>query len=142
MEELMITKILRKYHLLDDEDYLVSPDSRESMNLVKRLASLREVVESGNVLTPDQELELREIQIAYDYYNDELDEEVVRMTGDYVEHEEECEEEDEYEEELDEEELEEDEIDGESLEDKGISVADLGRIVEEDDSEDDRSYEP
>lgn len=139
MEELAITRILRKYHLLDDEDYLVSPDCQEALDLVKRLARLQETTEAGGVLTPDQETERQEIQIAFDYYNDELDAEVVRMTGEYVQHEEECEEEEDYEEEDFDDEDDDDDV--ESLEDKGILVADLDKYVEED-SEEDGSYEP
>ena len=144
-EELAITKILRKYKLLDDEDYLVPPDSKHASKLVHHLASLRDIAESAVDLSPEEKIEMHEIQMAFDYYNDALDEELGQMTGEYVERDEECEEDEEEEEDEfyeDEEEEEEDEGDAESLEDKGIAVADLGHIVEDIEEEEDDSFEP
>lgn len=143
-EETPITRILHKYGLLDDEEYLIPPESEAALEMVKLLARLRHIAENGGRLTDEQKVDLKEVQIAYDYYNEALDEEVVRMTGELGQSESECEVVDDYEEdddeiEEDEEEEEEDE-DAESLEDKGIPVSKLGEIVEESDEDD--SYEP
>ena len=122
-ESSVLTQILRRYGLLDSEDFLVPPENPAVLALIKRLASLRATVEAGLVLQPAQKLELADIETAKDYYDRVLEDEIQRLTSGEIdeqtpdENEDDTEDEDEDDTEEDQEYEDEDEYESEDFDD-------------------------
>ena len=133
--ELPITRILKRFKLLDAEEYLLPPEHPNVMRLIKQLVNLRAIVEDGKILTPEQQQEVNDMQTAIDYYDDALDDEVVRLTGPDGDGEEDFDD--------DEEEGDDEEEQSGPSGTSGSGDEDNGEVVGmEIDSEEDESYEP
>lgn len=73
---MQITEILKRFGLLDHEEYLVPPEHPNVTKMIQRLVKMRSIVEDGKVLTPQQKADLRDLEAAKDYYDEALDEEL------------------------------------------------------------------
>lgn len=71
-----ITTILKRFGMLDAEDYLVPPENPRVYELVMNIVRLRSIVEEGKQLTPQQKIDLKEMETAKDYYDEALEEEL------------------------------------------------------------------
>lgn len=139
MTEPSITTILKKYGLLDEEEYLVHPEHKNVIGLFNKLVKARSLLEDGKVITEQQKIELEHMQIAVDYYDEVLDEEAVRLAEEegIVEEEEE----DDFEEVESTEDEEDDEDEGDEPESSGEPLID--EVAEMDiDSDEDATFEP
>jgi hypothetical protein len=93
-----ISSILRRFNLLDDEDYLVPPDHPAVKIFIKNVVDTLKQYEEGKIKTPEQQTYLQELIKAKDYYDEVLDEEAAALVGEpaYVNAEEDDEEDDDY----------------------------------------------
>lgn len=98
-----ITSILKKFKLLDADEYLVPPEHITIRQLVRKIASYRNVIGEGKKLSPDQYEELADMETAKDYYDEALEDELDELNVDEEEDKEEEDIEDEDIEDLDEE---------------------------------------
>jgi hypothetical protein len=76
-----ITTVLKKHGLLDAEEYLVPPQNRNVMRLVNKIVKYRTIIGEGKTLTPEEKLDLTEMETAKDYYDDALEEELKNLEG-------------------------------------------------------------
>ena len=67
-----LTDALRRYGLIDDEDYLVPPEHPNVDALTRGMAGLLELMADGLKLTPQDNQRLKAMQRAFDYYNEAL----------------------------------------------------------------------
>jgi hypothetical protein len=69
---LSLTDALQTYGLLDSEGYLVHPNNPNVKALTKSMFPLLEMQQTGLKLTPQDKMRLMGMQMAFDYYNEEL----------------------------------------------------------------------
>ena len=81
MEKLSITVALENNGLLDDEGYLLPPTHPKVENFTRRLFKMAELQQSGIKLTPEYSAQLKEMQFAFDYYQEALEEEAQNIEG-------------------------------------------------------------
>lgn len=125
---MQITNILKKFGLLDHEEYLVPPEHPNVTKLIQRLVKMRSIVEEGKMLTPEQKADLKDLEAAKDYYDEALEDELALHDEDEDD-----------EEELDDE--EEDEGDEGDEGDENSPNEQDADIVLDDDDEEDETYE-
>lgn len=123
-----ITPILRKFGLLDSEDYLVPPEDHHVYDLVQKMVKLRSIIEDGKKLTPIQKADLADMEAAKDYYDEAIEDELNNLEGA------------EGDEDEDEDEFEDEEEEPETPTDVTTAVADID-LEEVEDEEEDKSYE-
>jgi|JI10StandDraft_1071094.scaffolds.fasta_scaffold02467_20 peptidoglycan hydrolase CwlO-like protein len=126
---MQITNILKKFGLLDHEEYLVPPEHPNVAKLIQRLVKMRSIVEEGKMLTPEQKVDLKDLEAAKDYYDEALEDELALHDEDEDD-----------EEELDDDEEEDEGDEGDEGEPNDEHDADK-EIVLDDDDEEDETYE-
>jgi hypothetical protein len=126
MEDNRITNALLSNGLLDDEGYLLPPNHKNVENFTKQLFKMTELKQLGVKLSPQDQNRLREMNVAYDYYQDALEEEANLQEGEYEDNtgEDEDEGEDDYEEYTEEDESYNDEDDDNTDSEAEINIAD------------------
>lgn len=124
---MQITNILKRFGLLDHEEYLVPPEHPNVAKLIQRLVKMRSIVEDGKVLTPEQKAELKDLEAAKDYYDEALEDELEQNDEEDDEEEDDVEEDDEE---------DEDEDDEEEADEEQAPVT-VQQLIEEDDHDDD-----
>lgn len=65
---------LMSYGLLDDDGYLVPPEHQNVGRLTQKMYNLLEAKHSGRKLSKEDQQSLHLMTIAFDYYNEALDE--------------------------------------------------------------------
>lgn len=81
-DDVTVTNALMDNGLLDAEGYLLPPDHKNVKRFTKRLFSLEELKQSGVNLSAADKLRLRNMHIAFDYYQEALEEEARDLDGD------------------------------------------------------------
>lgn len=82
-----IDVLLQRFHMLDEDGFLLHPDHPNITRMTQRMFKLLELQQSGIALSDLTKVELKSLQRVYDYYNEVLEEEANDM--DYEEEEEE-----------------------------------------------------
>lgn len=76
-----ITNALNENGLLDAEGYLLPPQHKAVDRFTKRLFQLEEMSQTGCVLSADDKQRLKRMHIAFDYYQEALEDEAKELEG-------------------------------------------------------------
>lgn len=71
----VLTNALKINGLLDDDNFLLPPDHPNVDLFTKRFFQLAEIQQKGIKLTKQDAMRLKEMQMAFDYYEEALEEE-------------------------------------------------------------------
>ena len=77
-----ITQALREFDLLDEEDYLIHPEHPNVEHLTMVIFDLSEKRAIEGHLSPEDKQRFHQATIAFDYYNETLEELAEELTDD------------------------------------------------------------